>query len=120
MLNDYIDSLYSYLRTYTHFAHCLKKMRKFTNRSTFDLCQQSEEDWKFVGLVIDKILLWIFIITALFGTIGFFIQAPIFWEAPDFHNREIYEEPEVLLSAGYYDLYPPAPTVEPSAVSLSG
>ncbi|XP_033628138.1 neuronal acetylcholine receptor subunit alpha-3-like [Asterias rubens] len=82
------------------------------NLEEVDKVDDSEEEWKFIGLVIDKLLLWIFLITATFGTVGFFIQAPIFWESPDLHKSEVYEDPIVLLSAGYYDLFPTVPTSE--------
>ena len=67
-----------------------------------------------MGLVIDRLLLWIFLIIVVIGSLVLFLEAPVFWEAPDTHNREVYEEPEVLLSAGYYDLFPTVPATSPT------
>ncbi|XP_022096176.1 neuronal acetylcholine receptor subunit alpha-3-like [Acanthaster planci] len=81
-----------------------------------DEVEDSEEDWKYVGLVVDRLLLWIFLIVVVVGTAVFFVQAPILWESPDEHKREVYDDPEVLLTAGYYDLFPTDPPI-PQAVS---
>ncbi|XP_030847977.1 neuronal acetylcholine receptor subunit beta-3-like [Strongylocentrotus purpuratus] len=62
-----------------------------------DDVDQSEEDWKFVALVIDRILLWVFLLVAVVGTIAVFIEAPIFWEKSDAHPILVHEEP-VLIS----------------------
>ncbi|XP_038059580.1 neuronal acetylcholine receptor subunit alpha-3-like [Patiria miniata] len=89
------------------------------NLKSTDEVEDSEEDWKYVGLVVDRLLLWIFLIVVVVGTAVFFMQAPIMWEAPDVHKREVFEDPEVLLSAKYYDLYPTVPPSLPADAQLS-
>ncbi|XP_022096245.1 neuronal acetylcholine receptor subunit alpha-3-like [Acanthaster planci] len=83
-----------------------------------DKVEDSEDEWAFIGLVIDRFLLVVFTVTVLIGTVVFFLQCPIFWESPNTHYQEVYEEPEVLLSASYYDLFPTSPPAQPS-VSVS-
>ena len=79
-----------------------EKKKRYT--TSFHCFLQSEEDWKFVALVIDRILLWIFIIVALVGTIITFINAPIFWETKDTHPVIDYQEPIVLESLTYAEI----------------
>ncbi|XP_038059455.1 neuronal acetylcholine receptor subunit alpha-6-like [Patiria miniata] len=79
-----------------------------------DTVEDSEDEWAFVGLVIDRFLLVVFTFTVVIGTVVFFMECPIFWENPNTHYREVYEEPEILLSAGYYDLYPTLAPTQPS------
>jgi hypothetical protein len=35
---------------------------------------QTEDDWKYVAMVVDRVFLWVFIIVCVFGTAGLFLQ----------------------------------------------
>ncbi|XP_071476844.1 neuronal acetylcholine receptor subunit alpha-3-like [Diadema antillarum] len=70
-----------------------------------DELDQSEEDWKFIALVIDRVLLWVFLIVAVVGTVVIFIQAPIFWESKDAHPVLTYDEPIILQKLSYADIH---------------
>ena len=66
---------------------------------------QSEEDWRYVGLVIDRLLFWIFAVVAVAGTVAIFIPAPVFWERPDHHEPLVYEDPILLEALTYNQFY---------------
>ncbi|XP_071944532.1 neuronal acetylcholine receptor subunit alpha-6-like [Antedon mediterranea] len=63
-----------------------------------DDIDQSEEDWRFVGLVIDRLLLWVFIIAVNIGTVVLFLRPPVFWEGTDAHGSLVHENPTILES----------------------
>ena len=56
-----------------------------------------------MGLVIDRLLLWIFLFAALFGTLGIILPAPLFWDRV--HDTPVYEDPIVLESLTYNEYY---------------
>ncbi|XP_072013846.1 neuronal acetylcholine receptor subunit alpha-6-like [Amphiura filiformis] len=66
-----------------------------------DIVDQSEEEWRYVGLVIDRCLLWIFLFIAIFGSMAIILPAPLFWEPAGVHNTPVYEEPIILESLTY-------------------
>ncbi|XP_033102296.1 acetylcholine receptor subunit beta-like 2 isoform X2 [Anneissia japonica] len=63
-----------------------------------DDVDQSEEDWRFVGLVIDRLLLWVFTIAVNIGTAIIILKPRVFWEDSDAHDTSVYEEPTILES----------------------
>ena len=38
------------------------------------------EDWKFVGMVLDRFFLWVFTVAVLGGTIGIILRAPSLYD----------------------------------------
>lgn len=83
--------------------HSLKYIQK--NMQFEDDLDQSEEDWRYVGLVIDRLLFWIFAVVAVAGTVAIFIPAPVFWERPDHHEPLVYEDPILLEALTYNQFY---------------
>ncbi|XP_053202381.1 acetylcholine receptor subunit alpha-like 1 [Panonychus citri] len=45
-----------------------------------DNYHEVEEDWKFVAMVLDRLLLWIFAISCIAGTVGIIAQAPSLYD----------------------------------------
>ncbi|XP_015785552.1 acetylcholine receptor subunit beta-like 2 [Tetranychus urticae] len=45
-----------------------------------DSYYEVEEDWKFVAMVLDRLLLWIFAISCIVGTVGIIAQAPSLYD----------------------------------------
>lgn len=43
-------------------------------------CSQVEEDWKYVGMVLDRIFLWVFTLACVIGTILIILQAPSLYD----------------------------------------
>lgn len=41
---------------------------------------QEDQDWGFVAMVLDRLFLWIFIITSIAGTISILCEAPALYD----------------------------------------
>ena len=41
---------------------------------------QIKRDWKYVAMVLDRLMLWIFTIACLLGTFGIILQAPTLYD----------------------------------------
>ena len=41
---------------------------------------QEMEDWKFVGMVLDRLFLWVFTVAVLGGTFGIVLRAPSLYD----------------------------------------
>jgi nicotinic acetylcholine receptor len=54
-----------------YIANHLKKEDQF---------QRTQEDWKYVALVVDRVFLWIYGVVCLFGTIAIICQAPMLYD----------------------------------------
>ena len=51
---------------------------------------QVEDDWKYVALVVDRLLLWLFFVATTVGTIKILLSAPtIFEHIDDARKREL-------------------------------
>lgn len=46
----------------------------------FNLLFQEDQDWGFVAMVLDRLFLWIFIITSIAGTISILCEAPALYD----------------------------------------
>uniref|UniRef100_A0A8C0XEF7 Neuronal acetylcholine receptor subunit alpha-6 n=1 Tax=Castor canadensis TaxID=51338 RepID=A0A8C0XEF7_CASCN len=44
------------------------------NMRSCDETKETEDDWKYVAMVVDRVFLWVFIIVCVFGTAGLFLQ----------------------------------------------
>ncbi|XP_077995271.1 neuronal acetylcholine receptor subunit beta-2-like [Glandiceps talaboti] len=64
----------------------------------------SSEDWKYVALVIDRVLLWIFLIVCVVGTGAILLNSPVIWEQKGVHNTPKLSKP-VLIDKVTYDKY---------------
>ncbi|KAJ8042994.1 Neuronal acetylcholine receptor subunit alpha-6 [Holothuria leucospilota] len=55
-----------------------------------------EEEWRYVGLVIDRLLLYVFTVVVVVGTVYMFIQPPSLWEKPGQYPELVWDEPIIL------------------------
>lgn len=44
------------------------------------VCSQVEEDWKYVGMVLDRIFLWLFTLACVVGTMLIILEAPSLYD----------------------------------------
>ncbi|XP_071850083.1 neuronal acetylcholine receptor subunit alpha-3-like isoform X2 [Apostichopus japonicus] len=76
------------------------------NLEDADEADEVEEEWRYVGLVIDRLLLYIFTVVVFVGTIYIFIQPPSLWEKPGQYPEQVWEEPIIVSEDTYWDIYP--------------
>ena len=59
----------------SHFKSAIESIDKIArNVREEELIMQSENDWKFVAMVIDRCFLWIFVLVCIVGTTTLFVQ----------------------------------------------
>ena len=74
-----------------------KAERKVLGKNTFSevsgttllLCLQIEEDWKYIAMVLDRLFLWIFLLSCILGTVGIIFQAPSLYDTTLPLDRQI-------------------------------
>ena len=56
----------------------------------YSLSLQEVQNWKFVAMVIDRLMLWIFTIACFVGTFGIVLQAPALYDTrrPIVHDTD--------------------------------
>ncbi|XP_077866486.1 neuronal acetylcholine receptor subunit alpha-3-like, partial [Saccoglossus kowalevskii] len=65
--------------------------------------EQISDDWKFVALVMDRMLLWLFFIVLIIMTTATFMAPVTFWESENTHRIPRIEKPITISSAGFSD-----------------
>ena len=59
----------------SHFKSAIESIDKIArNVREEELIMQSENDWKFVAMVIDRCFLWVFVLVCIIGTTTLFVQ----------------------------------------------
>lgn len=59
----------------------------------FVLCAQIVEDWKFVSMVLDRFLLWVFTLSCIGGTLGIIFQSPSLYDTRPAIDQQLSEIP---------------------------
>lgn len=63
----------------------------FSNKNCFVF--QIVEDWKFVSMVLDRFLLWVFTLLCIGGTLGIIFQSPSLYDTRPAIDQQLSEIP---------------------------
>ncbi|XP_022096242.1 neuronal acetylcholine receptor subunit alpha-3-like isoform X1 [Acanthaster planci] len=61
-----------------------------------DKAKRTRNDWEFVAMVIDRIFLWIYLLTVVIGTLVIMLSSPVLWENVNkFSQQSERDKPEI-------------------------
>ncbi|XP_006824192.1 neuronal acetylcholine receptor subunit beta-4-like [Saccoglossus kowalevskii] len=84
------------------YREAIESLNFITNHlKAEDIEDEVSEDWKYVALVIDRILLWIFLIVCVVGTCSILLNSPVIWERANAHATPKFEKPILIESITY-------------------
>ncbi|XP_070571961.1 neuronal acetylcholine receptor subunit alpha-3-like isoform X1 [Ptychodera flava] len=84
------------------YREAIRSLQFITNHlKAEDAEDDSSEDWKYVALVIDRCLLWIFLIVCVVGTCSILMNSRVMWEGPNEHNTPPLTKPILVERIAY-------------------